>query len=167
MRPEAEVDEGAHRVALHGFAGLLLDELALQGLALLREDREGLGLGQELLLDGPVLLDDVRHLLFDGGQILGSERLAREEIVEEPVVRGRTNTALGVGEEFRHRRGQKMGGRVAVNLEGGVGGLGFARRTRQVGGGGRRHQRELKGERIIKSRSVLGISRIFLKSAVW
>ena len=97
MRAEAEVDEIAHGVALHHVPRLLLDELALQLLAHLREHLEGLRFGDELLLDGPVLLDDVGHPLFDGREVLGRERLAHEEVVEEAFVGGRSDAALGVG----------------------------------------------------------------------
>ena len=110
VRAQAEVDELAHRVALHRVARLLLDELALQRLALLREQLQGLGLGDQLLLDGPVLLDDVRHLLLDGGEVLGREGLRHQEVVEEAVVGGRTDAALRVGEQLGHRRGQQVGG---------------------------------------------------------
>src|SRR5262249_19924380 len=42
VRPEAEVDEVPHRVALHGVARLPLDELALERLPLRLEERERL-----------------------------------------------------------------------------------------------------------------------------
>ena len=127
--PEAEVDELAHRVALDDVAGLLLDQLALQRLALLREQLQRLGLGDQLLLDGPVLLDDVRHPLLDGHEVLGRERLAHEEVVEEAVVGGRTDAALRLGIQLGHRRGQQVGGRVAIDLDRGIGRLGLAGRT--------------------------------------
>ena len=44
-------------------------------LPLRAEEGEGLGLGNELLLDGPVLLDDVGHPLLDGGEVFGGEGL--------------------------------------------------------------------------------------------
>ena len=134
VRPEAEVDELPHRVALHGVARLLLDQLALQRLALLREELERLGLRQQLLLDRPVLLDDVRHLLLDGDEVLGRERLAHEEVVEEAFVRRRTDAALRVREELRHRGGQQVRGRVTVDLDWGVGRLALAGRTCRVEG---------------------------------
>ena len=130
MRPEAEVDELAHRVALDLLARLLADELALQGLALAREQLRGASaFGIEALLDGAVLLDDVRHLLLDGGEVFGRERPRDQEVVEEAVIGGRTDPALGFGEELRHRRRQEMGRRMPVDLDGAVGWLGLSRRS--------------------------------------
>ena len=170
VRPEAEVRELAHRVALDGVAGLLRDQLALQRLALLREQLERLGLRDELLLDRPVLLDDVRHLLLDGDEVLGRERLRHEEVVEEAVVRRRADPALGVREELRHRRGQQVGGRVAVDLDRGIGGLRLAGRTCRVErlyGARRRHQDSismtgplLSSGRLVQPRGLVGADGI-------
>ena len=141
---EAEVDELAHRVALHLGAGLLLDELALQRLALAAEQLQRFRLGNDLLLDRAVLLDDVGHPLLDGREVLGRERTRDEEVVEESFFGGGTDPALGLGEQLRHRRRQQVGGGVAVDLERGIGRLAFARRTgvvRGFRGGDRRHLR--------------------------
>ncbi len=141
VRPQAEVDELPHRVALHGVARLLADELALEGLSPLREELQRLGLGEQLLLDRPVLLHDVRHLLLDGGEVLGREGTADQEVVEEAVLGGGTDPALGVRKELGHRRRQEVGGRVPVDLDRGIGRLGLAGGTCLVGGldGARRH----------------------------
>ena len=149
VRAQAEVDELAHRVALDLLARLLADELALQGLALAREQLQRFRLRDEALLDGPVLLDDVRHLLLDGGEVFRRERPRHQEVVEEAVVGGRTDAALRFREQLGHRRRQQVGGRMAVDLERAVGWLGFSRRSggvrRFVGGRCGRHLRGAVG----------------------
>ena len=127
VRAQAEVHEAPHGVAPHGVARLLLDELALQGLPLRLEEGERLRLGDQLLLDGPVLLDDLRHLLLDGGEVLRGERPADQEVVKETVLGGRTDPALRVGKELGHRGREQVGRGVAVDLDRGVGRFGFAR----------------------------------------
>ncbi len=132
MGAQAEVDEGAHGVALDDLSGLLFDELALEGLAAIPEFLERFRLGQELLLDGPVLLDDVRHLLFDGQKVFRGEGLLHQEVVEETVVGGRTDPALGFREEFGDGGREQVRGRMAIDLDGRVGRLALARRPGQV-----------------------------------
>jgi hypothetical protein len=126
MRAEAEIDEVAHRVALHGVVGLLADQLDLEVLTALREQVQRLGLRDQLPLDAAVLLDDVGHLLLDGRQILRRERLRHQEVVEETVVGGRSDAVLRVGEQLRHRRREQVGGGVPVDLDGRIGRLGLA-----------------------------------------
>jgi mono/diheme cytochrome c family protein len=103
-------------------------------LALLLEELERLGLREELLLDRPVLLDDVRHLLLDGDQVFGGERLRDQEVVEEAVLGGRTDAALRVRIQLRHRRRQEVRRGVTVDLDRGVGRLAFARGSSVVDG---------------------------------
>ena len=130
VRAQAEVDELAHRVALHLVAGLLAGSARTSGSGpSSRTARAPPAFGISFFSIGPVLLDDVRHLLLDGGEVLGRERPRDQEVVEEAVVGGRTDAALRVGEQLGHRRGQQVGGRVAVDLDRGIGRLGLARRT--------------------------------------
>ena len=145
MRPQAEVDELPHRVALHASPAFSRISSHLSVWPLLRRrDASASCLGDELPLDRPVLLDDVRHPLLDGDEVLGRERLCDQEVVEEAVLGRRTDPALRVREELGHRRGQQVGGRVPVDLERGISRLGLAGRTGLVGGLDRTRRRHLE-----------------------
>jgi hypothetical protein len=67
MRAKAEVDEGPHGVALDDLAGLLFDELALQGLAFFREDRlSASSLGRSFFSMGRFCLTMCAIFFLDG-----------------------------------------------------------------------------------------------------
>ena len=58
-----------------------------------------------------------RHLLLDGGQILGRERPLVRKIVVEAVLDDRADRHLRVGKQLLHRVGEQMRGRVPQHVE--------------------------------------------------
>jgi hypothetical protein len=132
VRAETEVDESPHGVALNLGAGLLLDELTLEGLPLLCEDPKGLGLRQNLPLDRPVLADDPPHALLDLRDVFRGEGFGYEEIVEEPFLGGWADPTLSLRKKLRHGGGEEVGTRMPIDLQGRIGWLCLARRTGAV-----------------------------------
>jgi hypothetical protein len=122
VRADAEVDERvavldrvAGDVALTG--GLLLDQLHLERLAALREERERFVARPDLPLEDVVGRRHLAHACLDRLEVLGHERARHDEVVEEALVDRRTDAALHVGEERRHRRRQQVRRRVAIELQ--------------------------------------------------
>ena len=104
MRADAEVDEGLlvlDRVAgdLRLAFGLLVDQLHLERLAALREERLGFFARPHLALVGKILRRQLLHLLLDGLEVLGHERPLDDEVVEEAFVGRRSDAALRAREE--------------------------------------------------------------------
>jgi hypothetical protein len=122
VRTDAEVDERVaifDRVAGHlGLAGrLLFDQLHLERFAACGEEVDRFLTRPHLPLVRQVLAGQLAHLGFDALQILGHERAIDDEVVEKPFIDGRTDPALRVGEERRHRGCHQMGGRVPIHVE--------------------------------------------------
>ena len=93
------------------------DDLGLVDLADGLEMRDRFGPVPDLAFDGQVLIDDFRHPLFDGLEIIRRERLVAGKVVVEAVFDGRADGHLGAGKQFLDRLGQHMGGIVAQQLQ--------------------------------------------------
>ena len=120
MRAAAEVDELAGLVDGNFFIGLgeLLDEVTLHEVAFGLEAFEALGARQKFARVGQVLLGELLHLLFDGGEVVGREGLLAVEVVEESILGGGAVAELGLGKEFEDRGRHEVRGRVAKDFEG-------------------------------------------------
>ena len=94
-----------------------VDELDLEGLALVAEHALRLLARPDLLGERPIARNDFAHLLLDRGEVLGRERLVPEEVVVEAVLDHRADRDLGAGPERLHRLGKHMRGVVADELE--------------------------------------------------
>jgi hypothetical protein len=70
-----------------------------------------------LLLEGLVGRDDLRHLLLDGGQVLGRERARHLDVVVEAVLDRRAHAQVGVREQPLDRGGHDVRGGVADGRE--------------------------------------------------
>ena len=123
VRTETEVHEwgAVDAVEAHPLAALVLDQLALQGLAALREEAQHRGLRRLLAAVGEAALDELAHPPLDRRQVALGERAGRDHVVEEAEARiveqGRTNPQLRCGEEIEHRRSQEMRGRMPDYVE--------------------------------------------------
>ena len=117
MGAAAEVEEPAGLVGGEKRVGFFLDQLALQELAHLLEERLPLFLGIIDALVGQVRLHQLAHLFFQPLEVFFGEGLFAVKIVEETGVRGWADARMRVGEKFEHRRRQKMRGRVSVDFQ--------------------------------------------------
>ena len=106
-------------IEAHLFAlGEALDDLFLERLAHLVEERERVGLRDRLLPKGRVPVDDREHRLLDRLEILVGEAAAGLlEVVVEAVVDRRPDRHLGAGKELLHRVRHDVGGGVADDVE--------------------------------------------------
>jgi hypothetical protein len=59
--------------------------------------------GHDWPLVSEILLREIAHLLLDGLEVFGHERLRHDEVVEEAIVGGGTDAALHAGIQARHR----------------------------------------------------------------
>ena len=121
VRPDAEIDEGVlvlDRVA-GDFAlalGLLVDQLHLERLAALREERLGLFARPHLaLVDADPAAASSFIFCSIALEILGHERPRDDEVVEEPFVGRRADAALHAWKQVRDGGRQQM--RRAVTVE--------------------------------------------------
>ena len=105
----AEEAQGGDALFVEKFLGVLL----LVGLAHGVEALHGLLVGQVLLGELLVLLDDAPHALLDVGEILLANRLGQDEVVVEPIVDGRAEPQLAAGAHLQHGLRQDMGEAVA------------------------------------------------------
>ena len=67
-------------------------------------------------------LIDLLHLLLDGLEVLGGERLLDVEVVVEAVLDRRADAELGLGEELLHGLGHDVRGGVAQDVQAVLGG---------------------------------------------
>ena len=72
---------------------------------------------QKLARVGQVLLHQLLHLLLDGFQVLGRERLLAIEVVEEAALGRRAVAELGLGKEFEHGSRHQVSRRVAIDFQ--------------------------------------------------
>ncbi len=96
VRPAAQVEPVALEVDLDRLvAGDGVDQLDLEGLALVAEHLLGLFAIPNLFGEGLVAPDDLAHLLLDRGKIFRGERLVAEEVVIEAVLDHRADRRPG------------------------------------------------------------------------
>ena len=119
MRPAAEVGELAGLVDGNLLVGRgeLLDEVALHEVAFRLEALQAFLARQKFARVGQVLLHQLLHLLLDGFEVLGRERLLAIEVVEEAGLRRRAVAELGLGKELEHRRSHQVRRRVAIDFQ--------------------------------------------------
>ena len=119
VRAAAEVGELAGLVDgnLLVRRGELLDEVTLHEVAFRLEALQAFLAWQKLARVGEVLLHQLLHLLLDGFQVLGRERLLAVEVIEESGLGCRAVAQLGLGEEFEHGGGHQVRRRVAINFQ--------------------------------------------------
>ena len=111
VRAAAEIEPVALVVDLDRLvAGNGVDQLDLEGLALVAEHLLGLLAVPDFLGEGFVARDDLAHLLFDRGKIFRRERLVAEEVVIEAVLDHRADGHLRARPQRLHRFGQHMRG---------------------------------------------------------
>ncbi len=118
MRSPAQVDPVARAIGRDRLAGRqVADQLGLEGLALALEQPDR-GVALPHLADQLLIaVDDLGHLLLDGGEVVGRERLLAGEVVIESVLDRRADGHLGAGEQLLHRLGQHVGGVVADGFQ--------------------------------------------------
>ena len=97
--------------------GELLDEVALHEVAFRLEALQSFGARQKLARVGQVLLHQLLHLLLDGFEVFGRERLLAIEVVEESGLGRGAVAELGLGKEFEHGGGHQVRGRVAIDFQ--------------------------------------------------
>ena len=119
MRPPAQVDPVAGAIGGDRLrARQVADQLGLEGLALAFEQGDG-GLALPDLPDQLfIAVDNLGHLLLDGGEVVGRERFLAVEVVIEAVIDRRADGHLGTGEQLLHGLGEDVGRVVADGLEG-------------------------------------------------
>ncbi|MGY3118969.1 hypothetical protein ACVWXQ_002906 [Bradyrhizobium sp. S3.14.4] len=98
-------------------AGNGVDQLDLEGLALVAEHLLGLLAIPDFLGEGFVARDDLAHLLLDRGKVFRRERLVAEEVVVEAVLDHGTDGDLGARPQRLHGFGEHVGAVVADQLE--------------------------------------------------
>jgi hypothetical protein len=94
-----------------------IDQFDLVCLALVAEDLFRLVARPHFLREGFVAAYDLAHLLLDGREIVGRERLVSGEIVVEAVFDDRTDGHLRTGPQFLHSLRQHVGCIVADEFE--------------------------------------------------
>ena len=111
VRAAAEVEPVALEIDLDRLVpGDGVDQLDLEGLALVAEHLFGLFAVPDLLGERLVARDDLAHLLFDRGKIFRRERLVAEEVVIESVLDDGTDRHLRARPQRLHGFGQHMRG---------------------------------------------------------
>ena len=119
VRATAEIEPFALLVDLEILAGRNgVHQLDLEHLALVAEELLGLLAAPELLREGRVLRDDLRHLLFDLRNVFRLERLLLGEIVEEAVLDDGADRHLRAGPQRLDRFGHHVRGVVPDQLQG-------------------------------------------------
>ncbi len=115
MRARAEVSEAPVSIdADLGICGKVVDVLRLQALIL--EGIFRLCVRDDLAHEWLIACDDLRHLLFDGREVIGGEGSGQGEVVEEAVLGLRTEADLRTGDELLHSLCHHMSSRVAHDV---------------------------------------------------
>ena len=118
VRAAAEIEPVALVIDLDRLvAGNGVDQLDLEGLALVAEHLLGLFAVPDLLGEGFVARDDLAHLLLDRGKIFRRERLVAEEVVIEAVLDHRADGDLRARPQRLHGFGQHMRGVMPDQLQ--------------------------------------------------
>ena len=122
VRAAAQVDEIALAVQAHFLVGgQITDDLGLELFAGFQEELHRFVAVPYFTADVLVAAHNVLHALFDGLQIIRSERFSTMEVVVEAVFDGRANGHLGVGEQFLNGFSHDVGCIVTNQLQGVVG----------------------------------------------
>ena len=126
VRALAQVDEGAvlvdrgrwHRRAVAlGLRGQVVEDLNLERLAALLEERAALGGRQLAANERMVGGDALGHARLDRGKVARRQRSRQLEVVVEAVGDRRPDPELRAREEIEHRLGHDVRGRVAHRVE--------------------------------------------------
>jgi hypothetical protein len=118
MRPAAEIEPLALRVDFDLVPlGYGVDQLELEGFALVGEQRLRLLAVHDLAGERGIARDDLAHLGLDDGKIVGREGLIPREVVIEAVLDDRANGDLRAGIELLHGLGHHMRRVVADERE--------------------------------------------------
>ena len=99
-----------------GVLGQVVDQLHLEGLALLLHELDGLLPGQLKPLQLQLLLADLPHLGLDLLQVLGGEGEGGVHVVVPALVDGGADGQLHLGPQALDRLGHHMGAGVPVGL---------------------------------------------------
>ena len=118
VRAAAEIEPVALEVDLDRLvAGNGVDQLDLEGLALVAEHLLGLLAVPDVPGERRIARDDLAHLLLDRVEIFRRERLVAEEVVIEAVLDHRTDRHLRAGPQRLHRFGQHVRAVMADQLQ--------------------------------------------------
>src|SRR6185312_14701117 len=118
VRTAAEIDEvRPEGVFGKRIIGLLLNELDLHGLIHFDVLLNAFRLAGQPAFERETFGLQLPHLLFNLFEIFGRERLGAVEIVVKAGFDGRPDAQLGFREEFQHRRGAQVGGRMPIHLQ--------------------------------------------------
>ena len=115
MRTAAEVGEPSLRVCRNrAILEVLVDVLALVGLAIGGKLLQRIGLGNLATHHGFVLAGQLQHLCFNLGEVALLDHLTvlQQHIIEESIVYGRSESELNAGIEFLQSLGQQVSGGV-------------------------------------------------------
>ena len=113
MRATAQVGEVALGIGSDVTVFQVIDELALQGLALVTKELEGVGLADVGTHNGLVLLGEFCHLLLNLGEVgIGQGGAAGIDIIVETCLYCRANTELYIGVQLLQGLGQQVCRRV-------------------------------------------------------
>ena len=117
MGAGAQVGELPLPVEGDGLAlGEIVDELYLEGLALLLHERQRLGPGQLKPLQLQLFLADFAHLPLDLLQVLGGEGKGRVHVVVPALVDGGADGQAHLRPQALHRLGHHVGAGVPVGF---------------------------------------------------
>ena len=118
MRAAAEIEPVALLVDLDLLVRRdRVDQLDLEGFALVAKNLLGLFARPHFLGEGFVARDDLAHLLLDGVEVFRRERLIAEEVVIEAVLDHRSDGDLRARPKALHRFGEHVRGVMADEFQ--------------------------------------------------
>src|SRR5437660_2703831 len=123
VRSKTEIDEWRTIDVINAdrFAGLLVDQLTLQGFVAFSKDAQCFRFGDLVTAVRHVPFCDVAHLLFYHRKIAFGQRSQRDDIIKKSVTRivkqCRPNSKLRARKKFEHRSREQMRGRMTQNFE--------------------------------------------------
>ena len=123
MRAETEIYERRiiNVIYANRFAAFVRDQLTLQRLVALGEDRQGFCLRDLFAAITQVALGDVAHALFNHRQVFVRDHARRDHVVEETIARviqeRRADAELRAGKEIEHGRREQVRRRMAQDFK--------------------------------------------------